>query len=190
MIMTKETINSNPGPSQWRLASVTVPFTILGTGIFATLYPSFSKTVLGFLVITTALLVIWAFNLSLTTKWQEYKNRQLFSIFVLESFSVFGIILAWRVNGENIITGSAMTAGFLITMLIGLIFRNKLSKIFAFNRDSQAVKTFGLSAVTLSLTILLIIRIDPLWFAHWLLFPTMLLITLIAISGTSGKLFR
>jgi hypothetical protein len=173
----------------WRPAAVLAPLLVLSTGGFAVLYPTYSPALTAILAAWLGLLLASALSLTLSGGWRVHRMRAVYSATVVGSVAAFGVVLAWRALGGGAGLGAGLAASFCAAVLVGVVFRRPLSRVFTW-RGGAAARAAGVSAVTLGLVVFLAIRVAPVWFAQHLLLPAMLLVALVAASGLQGRTFR
>jgi hypothetical protein len=174
----------------WRPAAVLAPLLVLSTGGFAVLYPTYSPALTAILAAWLGLLLASALSLALSGGWRVHRLRATYSATVVGSFAAFGVVLAWRALGGGVGLGAGLAASFCAAVLVGVVFRRPLSRVFTWRGGAGAARAAGVSAVTLGLVVFLAIRVAPVWFAQHLLLPAMLLVVLVAASGLQGRTFR
>jgi hypothetical protein len=158
------------------------------------LYPDYSGTLLMLMAGGVAAFLIWALVLSLSSAWKSRQQRAAYLAAVLTTMAAFSVVLAWRSLGGDAHLAGWLGALFVAVIVAGLSWSRPLVAVLAWgggsSRASPRHVSLGVSAVTLALVTLLLIRLAPVWFAQHLLLPAALLVALIAAAGVRGNLFR
>ncbi len=163
---------------RFRIRAPFFPLIVLAMVVLAVAVPDFSLTWLAIGAAALVMLWIWGLTLAIGSGYRSLGRRMLFMIALFETFDAFGVALAWRALGEVPWVGALMAALFIAIIVASYAFRRHLIRVVT--AEPFGLKSLSPAAAgTVGVSLMLLIRIAPFWFAQHILFPCMLILAAI-----------